>query len=165
MNDDYTEAIREAMAIAPASQVILETLEITQGEVQLPIYLVKSQRDFPAFDENARSLVFRAAGFNISLPASNEEGFRSLDIAIDNIGRQVSDFITQAQLYRQTVEVRYRPYLSNDPSRPQMSAPLLLYLKTTQETPLQVVGRATFMDLTNARFPSELYTRELFPAL
>ncbi len=63
------------------------------------------------------------------------------------------------------MEVVYRPYLSDDLTQPQMDPPLVLYLKEIQVNTYQVTGRATFMDIVNKRFPSELYTRLRFPSL
>lgn len=164
-NPSLEDAIKEAYAVAPTSKVIYDTLEIKQPTVQDPIYLVRAQREIVAFDEDGNERTFRPAGFQFSLPPENEEGFRSLNIAIDNVGREVSDFVNSAKSEQVVVEVIYRPYLSDDLSMPQMNPPLVLYLKDLQITPSQVTGRATFMDIVNKRFPTELYTRARFPAL
>ena len=99
------------------------------------------------------------------LPPENEEGFRSLNIAIDNIGRTVSDFLTIAKSDKEPVKLIYRPYLSDNLEEPQMIPPLTLFLKEVQVTVTQVTGRATFMDVVNRKFPSELYDRYRFPSL
>jgi len=159
------DAIKEAYASCPTSKVILETLEIKQTGVQSPIYIVKSRQGITANDEIGRTIVFRPCGFQITLPAQNEDGFRSLNIAVDNVGREITDFVTTAMSQNVPVEVVYRPYLSDDLTRPQMNPPLVLYLKELQVNAFQVTGRATFMDLVNRKFPTELYTRARFPAL
>lgn len=164
-NPSLQDAIKEAYAVAPTSKVILDTLEIRQTGVQSPIYLVKAKRELTAFDENGVERTFEPAGFQFSLPPENEEGFRSLNVAIDNIGRRVSDFVEAAKSERVPVEVIYRPYLSDDLTGPQMIPPLILYLKDIVVTVDQVTGRATFMDLVNKKFPLELYTRARFPSL
>jgi hypothetical protein len=160
------EAIQEAFAIAPVNKVILHTLEITQNGVQDPVYIVQSRRPIVAKDESGNSRLFQPVGFNFNLPAATEEGFRSIDIAIDNVGRAVSDFIHKA-IEDSTTPVRliYRPYLSDNLEEPQMNPPLELWLKEIQVTAQQVLGRASFMDLVNRKFPSELFTRERFPTL
>lgn len=164
-NPSLQDAIKEAYALAPAQQVILDTLEIRQTGVQDPVYIVRSRKGIVALDEDGNSRTFLPVGFQFALPPENEEGFRSLNISIDNIGRQVSDFIETAKSERVPVEVIYRPYLSDDLSQPQMIPPLVLYLKDIQVTTSQVTGRATFMDLVNKKFPTELYTRARFPSL
>lgn len=164
-NPSLQDAIKEAYAIAPSNKVIIDTLEIRQGDVQDPIYIVKSPRSLTAFDENGEEIEFRPAGFTFTLPSETEEGFKSLNIAVDNIDRAVSDFINAAKSSEEPVEVIYRPYMADDLSAPQMIPPLVLYLKDIQVNEFQVVGRATFMDLVNQKFPSEYYTRLRFPSL
>lgn len=165
MSDSFQDAIKEAFAIAPVNKVIYHTLEIKQDGVQDPIYIVQAREGIVATDEDGNERSFKPVGFEFSLPPANEEGFRSLNIAIDNINRQASDFINKAKENETTVEIIYRPFLSDDLTRPQMDPPLVLYLKEAQATDFQVVGRATFMDVVNKKFPSELYTRKRFPSL
>lgn len=165
MNASLTDAIKEAFALAPAHQVVLNTLEIRQEGVQGPIFLVQARRPVIATDEDGNTRTFEACGFQFSLPPSNEEGFQSLNIAIDNVGRRLRTFIETAKGSKVAVEAKYRPYLSDDLTQPQMVPPLVLYLKDLQVTDFQVTARATFMDIVNKKFPRELYTRERFPSL
>lgn len=165
MNTALQDAIKEAFAIAPASKVIIHTLEIRQDGVQAPVYLAQARRSVTATDENGHVKVFEPSGFQFALPPSNEDGFQSLNIAIDNIGRRVSDFLDAAKAQQTPVEVVYRPFLSDDLSTPQMIPPLVLYLKDVVVGEIQVTGKATFMDVVNKKFPLELYTRQRFPSL
>lgn len=165
MNAALSEAIKEAFAVAPSNVVTYHTLEIRQTGVQNPIYLVQSRREIEAWDEDGNVRIFEPSGFQFTLPPSNEEGFQSLNVAVDNVGQRVTSFIKTAQSERVPVEMIYRPYLSSDLSEPQMNPPLVLYLKDVQVTAFQVTGRATFMDIVNKKFPSELYIRDRFPTL
>jgi len=169
MNSNLEDAIKEAFAIAPSNKVIINTLEIRQGDdsnaVQEPIYIAQVRRSFTAKDENGNDITFEPSGFQFSLPPSTEEGFQSLNVAIDNIGRRVSDYINTAKSEEEPVKLIYRPYMSNDLSGPQMNPPLVLWLKDVKVNQFQVTGRATFMDVVNKKFPLELYTRERFPTL
>lgn len=165
MNSALTTAIQEAFASAPVNVVILDTLEIRQGSVQDPLFLVRSSQNLYAKSEEGEDLVFEPCGFQFTLPPSTEEGFTSLNIAIDNVGKRVTAFIQAALSSKTPVEVVYRPYLSNDLEQPQMNPPLLLFLKDLQITVSQVTARATFMDLVNRKFPGHLYRRANFPAL
>lgn len=165
MNQSLTDAIKEAFTLAPIQRVIIHTLEIRQTGVQNTIYISRTRRSVVARDEDGEWHTFEPAGFQFSLPPSDEEGFQSLNIAIDNIGRQVSDFIEAARSEPIPVEVVYRPYLSTDLATPQMSPPIVLYLKDVSVNAMQVTGRATFADIVNKKFPLELYNRSRFPAL
>jgi hypothetical protein len=165
MNDSFSEAIKEAFASAPANEVIINTLEIRQYGVQASVFISQTRRGIVALDEDGNERTFLPVNFQFSLPPSNEEGFRSLNIAIDNIDRRVTEFIETAMSEEVPVEVIYRPYLSSDLTEPHMNPPLVLYLKDVQIQGFQVTGRATFMDLVNKKFPLELYTRGRFPTL
>ena len=88
-----------------------------------------------------------------------------MTISIDNTDRRITDFVNTIKGQPGTTEVRYRPYLSNDLTTPQMDPPLLLFLKEISITAVQIQGRATFADIINKRYPSEWYTRERFPSL
>jgi hypothetical protein len=165
MNPALTEALKEAYASAPAAKTIINTLEIRQEGVQDTIYLAQSRISVTAFDENGVERVFEPSGFQFALPPSSKEGFQSLNLSMMNINRRVSDFLRIAKSEPVAVKVIYRPYLSDDLSEPQMNPPLVLFLKDAQATSYEVAGRATFLDVVNKRAPSELYTRERFPAL
>lgn len=165
MNTSLQDAIKEAFAVAPATKVILYTLEIRQEGVQDPIYLVRSLRAIDAYDEDGVLHSFEPVGFDFSLPPSSDEGYQHLNIAIDNVGRRVINFIEAARASAEPVKVIFRPYMSDDLTTPQMNPPLVLYLKDVSVTAAQVVGRATFADIVNKKFPSLLYIRERFPSL
>lgn len=165
MNSAYQELIKEAFALAPSNSVVYETLEILQEGVQDPIYIVRARESITVLDENGIQKTFEPVGFQLTLPPSNEEGFPSLNIGVDNINRRISDFVNLAKSEVVPVQVIYRPYVSTDLARPQMIPPTLLYLKDVAMTTFQATGKATFMDVVNAKFPSELYTRGRFPSL
>lgn len=165
MNESLSEALKEAYASAPSNVVMIHTLEINQTGVQAPVYIAQSRRDVIAKDENGQWRTFRPCGFQFSLPPANEEGYQSLNIAIDNVDRRVMAFITTGLSSKTTVKVIYRPYLNTDLATPQMDPVLVMYLKDVRITTFQVTGRATFMDVVNKKFPTDLYTRAHFPAL
>lgn len=165
MNDTLTDAIKEAYALAPAGDAIINTLEIRQPTVQTTIFIAQSRREVIAQDEDGNSRTFEPVGFQLSLPPVTEEGFPNMTVAIDNIGRRVTDFVNTAKASPVPVEIVYRPYLASDLTTPQMVPPLVLYLKEVTITTHQVVAKVTFMDLVNRKFPSEIYTRERFPTL
>lgn len=165
MNTSLTDAIREAYAICPTTKTVINTLEIRQTGVQSAIFLSQTRAGITAFDENGDEHVFVACGFQFTLPPSDEDGFKSLTVAVDNINRVASDFIETARQSVVPVEVVYRPYMSDDLTAPAMDPPLILYLKDVQITAFQVVGKCTFMDLVNKKFPSDLYLRSRFPSL
>src|SRR5688572_9651803 len=96
-NPTLSDAIKEAYASCPTDKVVFDTLEIRQTGVQDPIYIVKRRTALTAVDEDGNEITFQPSGFQFSLPPENDEGFRSLNIAIDNVGREVSDFVEAAK--------------------------------------------------------------------
>ena len=164
-NTSLQDALKEAFAIAPTTKTIIHTLEVRQTGVQDSVFISQTRGGINASDENGVEHTFQGSGFQFTLPPSDDDGFKSLSIAIDNIDRRASDFIETAKGSVVPVEVIYRPYMSDDLSGPQMIPPLILYLKDVQITTLQVTGKCTFQDLVNKKFPSELYIRTRFPSL
>lgn len=158
-------AIREAYATAQSDVVYLDTLEITNSAAD-PLYLVRDRVDW-IFDlgGGAGTQFFTACGFRFVLPAAGENGLQELSLAIDNIDRKASDFVKLVLGSPDPVVVKYRPYLHSDPSTPQMNPPLTLFLTDIVVTAIEVTGRATFADILNRKFLSELYSRRRFPAL
>jgi hypothetical protein len=166
MNTALKEALVEAYACAPSNVAVLETLEVSHPS--LPggtLYLVKNLADLTFTLEDTSTQLFKACGFNITLPAAGDSGLQELNIAIDNIDRAVSDFVYTASTYEQPVKLVYRPYLSDDLTTPQMDPPLELYLTDVSVTLFQVTGKATFVDVINTKFPADIYTRARFPSL
>jgi hypothetical protein len=165
MNTALQEAIREAYVCVPSSVVIHETLQIRQTGVQSSVFLVRSIIGITAKLESGVWQTFEPCGFKFTLPPTDGTGAPSVTVQIDNVGRRVLAFIEAAKSSKVPVELLYRPYISTNLEVPQMNPPLVLFLKEIQVTSLIVTGRATFMDLINRKFPSQLYTRDRFPTL
>lgn len=167
-NTSLTEALKEAFTLCPSSLVYLATLEINHPDAVAPIYIVQDRKDWDLTLEGTGGVkTFEACTFRFSLPASGDNGIQELTIAIDNVDRRISDFINAVKESPEPVSVIYRPYLSTDPTTPQMNPPLVLNLRDIQITAVQITGRASFADIINKPFPhpSEIYTRERFPSL
>ena len=162
----YTEVIKEAFATARSDVAILDTIEIGHPSLPTPLFLIRDFEDRVCGLEGGGTQLFTAAGFSIEMPSKDEKGFQDLSIAVDNTNRIASDFLKSTLDYpNESVTVKYRPYLSNDLSTPQMDPPLVLYLSNARITAEGVVATATFADIINKTFPNQLYTKERFPAL
>lgn len=164
MSSPYEDAIKEAYATAQSDVYYLETLEIANPLVET-LYLVRDRVDHNLKLENGQTKLFTGTGFRFTLPNAGDNGLQELALAVDNVDRRVTDFIKDVLPSHDPVEVKYRPYLSNDPETPQMNPPLVLYLTDIQVTATEVTGRATFADVLNRKFLAELYNRRRFPAL
>ena len=161
-----TAAIKEAYASAPSNVVPWETLQISHP--LLPdgsLFLIKDQQDRTLRLEDSSYQLFKACSFNLTLPAAGNNGVQSMSISVDNVDRQASDFFETVKDSDVPVLATFRPYLSTDPNTPQMTPPLVLCLSDVEVHLTDVSAKASFGNLLNRPYPSELYTRKRFPSL
>lgn len=157
--------MKEAYALAPTNVVYLYTLQIHHPDVITDIFLVRDRVNHTFSIEGAVSKLFTACGFRFALPPQNDEGIPQMTIGIDDVDNQVSNYLKSVKESQVPITITYRPYLSEFPTVPQMSPPLVLYLKRARKQGPEVVGIATFADIVNKKFLTEFYTRERFPSL
>ena len=164
-NTSLNEAIKEAYASAPTHIVTLETLVVSHPDLDESIYMVRDRVGHTFTLEDGTERFFEPIPFRVALPPSGANGIQSLNIAIDNIDRRISDFLMTVINSGKPVELTYRPYLDNDPTTPQLNPPLVLFLLDVAVTASEISGNATFADVVNKEFPNEYYTRARFPSL
>lgn len=161
---DYTEALKEAYASATGG-VILNTLELSHPALEESLFLVQDFTSHTFTLEDETEQVFQPAPFRFTLPASGANGLQELNIAIDNVDQQVSDFLAALEGDPEPVLVRLRTYLSTHKEEPQNGLPLSLYLADIRVNNIECTGRAAFADIINRPFLSILYTGTRFPGL
>lgn len=159
------EACIEAYATCPSEVATLDTLEISHSLVAEPIRIVDNLVDLDLTLETAAVETFRACAFELVLPKNDEGGITHLELVIDDVGQEVSDFVKLVKSSTEAIVVKYRPYLSNDLATPQMNPPLRLWLSDISQTKIQVTAKASFLDLVNKAHIRELYGRSTFPSL
>lgn len=166
MNTTFTTALLEAFALAPPGVVYLKTLQLSHPSLGgQDKYIVADRVAWTLLDENAVSRDFEARAFRLALPPAGDNGLQQLTIGIDNVDLVISDFLKLCLAYTAPVAVTFRAYRSDDPNTVQNNPPLLLSLTDIEVGDIEVVGTATFADILNRSFPSELYTRDRFPGL
>ena len=144
---------------------LIEAITLSSEIEGSELFIIQDKKAWTLTLEDARVVDFEPVGFRFRLPGAGDNGLQELSISIDNVDRRLSDFIDLVKDFNTPVTLTYRPYLSSDTSGPQMIPPLKLYLRDVVITPFEVNGRATFADVINKKFPSELYTRSRFPSL
>lgn len=157
-------AIREAYATARSDVYYLDTIEISNPDADT-LWLVRDRVNQILTLEDDTEQEFTACGFRFQLPAAGENGLQELSLAVDNVDRRAADFINSAIASSSPIGVVYRPYISSDLTQPQLNPPLRLFLTDIVVTAIEITGRATFADVLNRKFLSEIYTRRRFPAL
>jgi hypothetical protein len=164
----YTAAYREALARADTSNVMLDTLEIsTDFDITglAPVYMVQAPDEYELGLETGGTAVFEPIAFRFTLPGQNDQGVRSINIAIDNVDKRIGDWLDAVSSYDVLATVVWRPYLTSDLTMPQMDPPLRLTLSDIRRTAYEVTGRATVADIVNLKFLRSLYLRSRFPSL
>lgn len=164
-------AIREAYASAPATALILHTLEFRHPSFTTPIRVVADTRSWdlrlepgaPA-DPNA-VVTFVGFAFEFTLPEKVTTAAPEIEIAIDNVDRQIVAYMDLAAQSDSLIEVSYRAYLADDPSGPQNVPPLTLVVREVSADVFRVRARCGFGDLSNRKFPNEVYDLQRFPGL
>ena len=164
-NESLEKAMQEVYALAPNDRVPLATLQLSHPSLPESIYMVQDRVPHDFTLESGETVTFEPVPFRFTPPTSGEEGLQELSIAIDNVDRRITDFLDLVGTANAPVEMTYRPYLSDDPSRPMLDPPLLLFLTDARITALEVSGRATFSNIINLKYPTELYDRSRFPGL
>lgn len=174
---NYSAAVREAMASAPVSEVLLHTLEMQHDAFvddagnPAPIRVVQDYQNLTAGIEASANLnagqtvEFQALQFKVKLAGYEEGQLPTLEITLDNASREISKALQAAIGQTSTIKVIYRLYLASDPSGPENDPPFPMILTNAKVTLLQVTGTATLDDLQNLAFPNRLYTTTDFPGL
>ena len=179
------QALKEAYASASVEEVILHTLEINHSAFTEPVRVV---RDFGELLEastvyggldiyghlltleddapiNAGEEVqFVGLHFELELPAQAQNRLPELQIRLDNVTRDVSQYLDAASELEEPLSLIYREYLLSSPDVVQFKLSTLNIHKVTSTTNT-VTMTAVFEDLTNKSFPSRVYSPDEFPGL
>lgn len=166
MPGSLQDALKQAYATADSSVVVLDTLEIINPSVET-LYLVAdtAPEGHDLRLENGVWKHFQSAAFRFIPPAAGDDGTQDLNLAFDNVGLVVTEYVKQALVSRKAVTLKYRPYLASDKATPQMNPALTLQITDVQITVSEVTCRASYAELLNRKFLSERFTRRRFPTL
>lgn len=181
-DDIWHEALQEAYASAPTDEVILSTLEIrhpsfTDGAIRVVMdhgdmftiesvdtwgHYMKLENTAPV--QAGQTVFFQACMFKITLPEQRDGALPSVNIELDNVTREMMQYLDDAIGQRAPIEITYREYLASDKLTPQfiMSG---LTMKTVDSSLSKIVGTAQFGDLVNKSFPKKLYRPDEFKGL
>lgn len=165
------EAIKEAYASAPTDEVILFTIEMRHPAFTVPLRVVRDYRSWTvtleeSAPENAGEKVeYLPYAFDLELPEVDETGKPEIVITIDNVGRDIMNYLEAAVRTPYKIEVTYRIYLNSDTTGPQNDPPMTMVINNIEADVYRITARAGFTDLSKAAFPRKTYTLEQFPSL
>lgn len=178
MPPSYTEALAEAIALAPADEVIIDTLEIRHDTFvdddgnPDSIWLTTNAEDVLApIEESAplkggQTVKFLSFPFKFKLGRIEPGTGAELTIEIDGVDRRIIEALDRAIVEPTKIVMVYRVYLSSDlEDGPQRLPPDSFVLSECETTIAKVVGRARVeLDMTGP-FPRYLYTANEYPGL
>lgn len=172
-----SEALKEAYASAPSDVILLHTLELRhpafKGEHGNPT-AIRVVRDHVSHKcvleetaplEPGQEVEFVAMAFDLELPPVNTTPLPEITVTLDNVNREIMDYLDLAVEGQDMIEMTYRPYLSDDLSCPQMNPPINLVITNIVTDVFKITATARMMDIGNKSFPSENYTTKNYAGL
>ena len=187
--DIWTQALEEAYAAAPASDVVLATIELRHStftdEAHNPIairmvqdygVLLEERDDGPDIRGHLLTLeasapmnpgaevIFQSVMFKFTLPEQSDSKVSGMQIEFDNVTRIMSDYLDKAVQSRSTMSLIYREYLADDTTQPQLVIGNLS-IKNVSSNLWRVTATADFLDFINKKFPNKEYRPEDYPGL
>ncbi len=173
-----SDAYAEAIALAPADEVEIDTLEIRHpsfvDEAGNPdsIWITTNEVDIiAAVEANAPvkgglMTLFRSLGFSFTLAGIQPGVGAEIEIRVDNVDRRIVRSIKQAAKEQTKIIMCYRPYLSSDlDGGPQMMPAPEYELRECDADSLNVIGRARVAIDLAGPFPRWFYTANEYPGL
>ncbi|MEO0797382.1 MAG: DUF1833 family protein [Verrucomicrobiota bacterium] len=161
----WDDAVKEAFASCPKSEVHIHTLQISHSLFSQTYWFVRQRQDMILTLETGQDQLFKAAGFQFTLPEKSEDGLQDLNVAVDNVDKALTDELDGLEGTREDVKITYRMYLSSDLSKPVQDPPLTLSITDVKITTFSITGRASFQNFLRKQFLTEHYNTETFPTL
>lgn len=173
-----SDALAEAMALAPDDEIVIDTLEIRHpafidddGNPD-SIWLTTNEAEIEAAIEEGAAMkggemvIFRSFAFSLTLARIEPGVGAEIEIRVDNTDRRIVEALDRAATEPTKIIMCYRPYLSTDlVGGPQMIPPPEYVLSQAAAEALVVSGRARVAIDLAGPFPRYLYTATEYPGL
>ena len=161
-----TAELKRVYASAPVDTRYVETLALWHSTWDRVHYITNDVQAWIFALENGALVEFRVIPFLVVLPTQDGKGQQDLAITIENIGREIMDYIELASTRpSEPIAVTYRVYLDRPNSAPQNDPPLALTVSSLVVGLDAITGTATRADTLNRQFPSVLYRLDTYPGL
>lgn len=159
-----SEALERVYASAPAGELALHTVEISNPDFAAPYRFVQGYQDLEATLETAEVVTFTASGIGLSLPQRGVRGREDFLFQLDNITGDAMGAIRTAKDSGEVTQVIYRAFISTDLSGPELG-PVVFLATSVKATIRSVQVAASFRDFVNKAWPRRRYTTTLTPGL
>ena len=182
---DWSVALDEAYASAPADEFVISTLELLHPAFVDPdnnadsVRVALDNRSWDLTYEDTAPLfagqtkTFEPLALEVSLPEQTDANLGTLKLAMDNVPRDIWRKLQSAARVRASSILIYREWIAvKNPTTQEylVSGPPDMILggltvKVVSATTLRIEATATFVDLLNKNFPRRKFSREDFPGL
>ena len=152
-SESFTRTINKVDA--PESPVIL--LEITRDDLATPIRLANYSANV-----SHSGNTFIACPFRVGLPDQPEEGMPRATLAIDNVGKILTQWVDNAD-WTQATYCKLIQIMPSDPDTEEWS--ITMELTDVTMTSMEVSARLGFEDLLNSPGVTIKYSPHTFPGL
>ena len=174
----FSVAYAEALAIAPGTRAMLETLEFRHSQFKdatgalFAARIVNDHQDLTATLEAGApmnpgaTVVFSACPVQVKLPDETDSAEApSVQISVDGVSQLLVQQLDYAILTLEPVLMTVRIYASDDTSGPAIMPVTTMTLREVRVSETRVTAKATFYDPTNKGFPRQEYTAAQYPGL
>ena len=182
---DWSAALAEAYAVAPADDFVVHTLELLHpafvdgsdnaDSVRIALdnraWDLRYELGAPLFAGEVKT--FEPLAMQVSLPEQSETTFGSLKLTLDNVPRTIWPKLQAAARVRASAQVIYREWVAvrnvatgvyTPSDAPDMIIDQLT-MRIVTATVLRLEGNATFVDLLNKGFPRRSFSAAEYPGL
>lgn len=174
----YEDTLKDAFRNGVGCGVILQTLEIRhatffdQSGINKPVRIVQNNEEIQAKLEAGapvdagQTVIFYPYAFDLALPESGPtKTAPEITINIDGVSSLIVSMLERAASDTSPIELTHRIYLSDSLNQPQADSPLNLTVTNIVVNDRTTTITARIRELTNDRFPRQLYSRALFGIL
>lgn len=168
----FSEALEEAYASAPKGEIILNTVEILHPSFEVPIRLVRNNRNIiaklekDAYENPNEMVEFIGAPWDFIMPSIEEDRVPEFGITFDNVSKEITKAISEAVKLPTPVIMIFRPFLASALEYgSQLDPPIEMEIAKASADNFKIKITANMEDTFYAAFLTQRYTDERFPAV
>jgi hypothetical protein len=154
---DYSDGAKEQLYATSYDDRPVLLVEIDHEDLAEPIRVVQDNKDL-----DHKGNTFQAMGFRARLPDEPEKGEARARLAVDNIGRELVQWLEASQ-GGAGATARFIQVRRSDPNT--IEHEVTMDLANVEQTPLEVSAELTFNSLVNQPGIAVRYTPETAPGL
>lgn len=155
-------ALAVVYASAPASEVIIPTLEILIPGLD-PLRVAGDYEDHNLGIDGVLQF-FEAGPLSVALPSMDTTGQQTLKFGVSGVSGRAQQYVDAALASDGISTMIYREYLAGDPSAPAQR-PFTMTIVGGSFQGADAVFEGSYYDLLNAAWPRERYTQDTAPGI